>query len=248
MKTGSGASGGLEKLAEAFAELVETTVGEFDVYELLQVLVDRCVDVLDVAASGLLVANGGSGLKVMVASDERAEILELFQIQNEEGPCLDCYRSGEAVFAEAPNGGFDRWPRFERVCVEAGFSSVTAVPMRVSGKVFGGLNLFGTAHQPSPNITTARVAQAMAKVAAIAIEKDRLADERTTLIGQLESALESRVAIEQAKGMLASHLDIDLNEAFRRLRHRARSSRRLLADVAQEALDNKGRDFSRAGD
>ena len=163
MDTGRGASEDLQSLAEAFAELVETTVGEFDVYELLQVLVDRCVDVLEVAASGLLVADGGSGLKVMVASDERTEILELFQIQNEAGPCLDCYRSGEAVFAEAPNGGFDRWPRFERACAEAGFSSVTAVPMRVNGKVFGGLNLFGTTHQPSPNVGTAKVAAHLCK-------------------------------------------------------------------------------------
>lgn len=248
MDTGSGASAGLERLAEAFGELVETTVGEYDVHELLQVLVDRCVDVLDVAASGLLVAHEGSGLTVMVASDQRAELLELFQIQNDEGPCLDCYRSGEAIFAEASDGGLDRWPRFARACAEAGFSSVTAVPMRVNGTMFGGLNLFGAADQPSPNHTTARVAQAMAKVAAIAIEKDRISDERATLIEQLQTALESRVAIEQAKGILANHLDVDLNEAFRRLRHRARNSRRLLTDVAQEAINTRGRDYTGAGD
>ena len=240
MDTGRGASAGLKSLAEAFAELVEATVGEYDVHELMQVLVDRCVGVLDVAASGLLVANGGSGLKVMAASDHRAELLELFQIQNDEGPCLDCYRSGEAIVAEAPKGGLDRWPRFARACVNAGFSSVTAVPMRVNGTVFGGLNLFGTAEQPAPGIGTAGVAQAMARVAAIVIEKDRVSHERATLIGQLETALESRVAIEQAKGILANHLDIDLNDAFERMRHRARSSRRLLRDVAAEVIANRG--------
>ena len=248
MDTGSGASADLERLAEAFAELVEVTVGEYDVHELLQVLVDRCVGVLDVAASGLLVANGGSGLKVMAASDERAELLELFQIQNDEGPCLDCFRSGEAIIAQASNGGFDRWPRFARACANAGFSSVTAVPMRVNGTVFGGLNLFGTVERQAPNMRTARVAQAMAKVAAISIEKDRVSSERATLIEQLETALESRVAIEQAKGILANHLDIDLNEAFGLLRHRARSSRRLLKDVATDAINNGVGDYTAARD
>ena len=248
MDTGSGASMSSESVAEAFAELVEITVGEYDVHELLQGLVDRCVGVLDVAASGLLVANGDSGLKVMVASDERAQVLELFQIQHDEGPCLDCFRSGEAIVAAAPNGGLDRWPRFAGACLEAGFSSVAAVPMRVNGTVFGGLNLFGTAEQPSPNTRTARVAQAMAKVAAISIEKDRISDERATLIKQLESALESRVAIEQAKGILANHLDIDPNEAFGRLRQRARNSRRLLKDVATDAINNGVSDYTASGD
>jgi GAF domain-containing protein len=247
MDTDSGAYSGQERLAEAFAELVETTVGEFDVHELLQVLADRCVDVLDVSASGLLLANGG-GLRMIVASNERAELLELFQIQHDEGPCLDSYRSGEAIVAEAVDGGFDRWPRFARACVDPGFSSIIAVPLRVTGKVMGTLNLFGTTERPALNQTTARVAQAMAHVAAIAIEQDRISRERATLIVQLETALESRVTIEQAKGMLANHLDIDLNEAFGRLRHRARSSRRLLSEVAEEAVLNRGRDYTSAGD
>ncbi|HET7195970.1 MAG TPA: GAF and ANTAR domain-containing protein [Nocardioides sp.] len=247
MDTDSGAYSGQERLAEAFAELVETTVGEFDVHELLQVLADRCVDVLDVSASGLLLANGG-GLRMVVASNERAELLELFQIQHDEGPCLDSYRSGEAIVAEAVDGGFDRWPRFARACVDPGFSSIIAVPLRVTGKVMGTLNLFGTTERPALNQTTARVAQAMAHVAAIAIEQDRISRERATLIVQLETALESRVTIEQAKGMLANHLDIDLNEAFGRLRHRARSSRRLLSEVAEEAVLNRGRDYTSAGD
>ena len=247
MGTASGASAGQERLAEAFAELVETTVGEFDVHELLQVLADRCVHALDVAASGLLLANGG-GLRMMVASNDRAELLELFQIQHDEGPCLDCYRSGEAIVAEALDGGFDRWPRFAQACVDPGFTSVIAVPLRVTGKVIGTLNLFGTDERPALDHATARVAQAMADVAAVAIEQDRISRERATLIVQLESALESRVAIEQAKGMLANHLDIDLNEAFRKLRHRARSSRRLLSDVAEEAITNRGRDYTAAGD
>jgi GAF domain-containing protein len=235
---------GLEKLADAFAELVETTVGEFDVHELLQGLVDRCVDVLDVAAAGLMLADGGSGLQVMAASSDRAKLLELFQIQHDEGPCLDSFRSGEVVVEEVLDRRSERWPRFAAAAEEAGFTSVFAVPMLVDGTVVGGLNLFGNSRQPGPTMTTARVAQAMAKVAAIAIEKDQVSRDRATLIVQLETALESRVAIEQAKGILSSRLDIGLNDAFLLLRQRARNSRRLLRDVAAEVVETKGDDYS----
>ena len=244
MDAGSGASGDLERLAEAFAELVEAMMGEFDVHELLQVLADRCVEVLDVAASGLMLASSEAGLQVMVASDEQARLLELFQIQHDEGPCLDSYRSGTAVVAVVDHGGYDQWPRFASAAADAGYTSVIAVPLRVGGKVTGALNLFGTAERPAPDISAARVAQAMADVAAAGIEQVRLARERVALIVQLETALESRVVIEQAKGILAYHLDIDLQEAFLLLRHRSRSSQRLLEDVAVEAIASRGHDYT----
>jgi GAF domain-containing protein len=244
MDVGHGASGDVERLAEAFAELVETTIGEFDVFELLQGLVDRCVEVLDVAASGLMLADADDRLQVMVASSERAKLLELFQIQLDEGPCLDCYRSGEAVVAETMDGRLEQWPRFAPAAVEEGFTSVIAVPMRVAGRVVGALNLFGTAERPAPHAPTARVAQAMAGVVAVSIEQVRLSHERVALILQLETALESRVAIEQAKGILAQRLGISMSEAFVLLRRRARGSRRLLKDVAREAIDHRGHDYT----
>jgi GAF domain-containing protein len=242
--TSAGASDGLEILAEAFAELVETMVGEFDVHELLQVLASRCVEVLGVAASGLLLADRGDGLRVMVASSEQAKLLELFQIQHDEGPCLECYRGGEIVAVELHGDAFARWPRFARAAGDVGYSGVVAVPMRVRGRVVGALNLFETRDRPGLGAPTARVAQSMADVAAVAIEQVRLSHERVTLIEQLETALESRVAIEQAKGVLAHHLDIGLDEAFHLLRNRARQSRRLLKDVAQQAIDNRGADYT----
>ena len=223
------------------------TVGEFDVHELLQVLVTRCVDVLDVSASGLMLADADADLEVMIASNERAKLLELFQIQHDEGPCLESFRSGEAVLAVAFDGGFDQWPRFAPAAVNAGYLSVIAVPMRVGEKVIGALNLFGTHARPAPDISTATIAQAMADVAAVAIEHVRLADERVSLIVQLETALESRVAIEQAKGIVAYHLDIGLDEAFVLLRQRARTSRRLLKDVAVDAINNRGNGFTTGG-
>jgi GAF domain-containing protein len=242
-----GASGGRERLAEAFAELVVATVGEFDVHELLQVLTERCVDVMDVSASGLMLAHPGSGLQVMVASNEQAKLLELFQIQHDEGPCLESFHRGEPIVAVALDGGFDQWPRFASAAANAGYTTVIAVPMRVAGKVIGALNLFGTHEQPAPAVPNVRIAQAMADVTAVAIEHVRLAHERVALIVQLETAVESRVAIEQAKGMVAHHLDIGLDEAFVLLRHRARTSRRLLKDVAVEAVNNRGDGLTSGG-
>ncbi|MDQ4007543.1 MAG: GAF and ANTAR domain-containing protein [Actinomycetota bacterium] len=207
-------------------------------------LADRCVDVLSVAAAGLLLADRGDGLRVMVASSEQAKLLELFQIQHDEGPCLECYRGGEIVAAEQHDDGFARWPRLARAAGEMGYEGVIAVPMRVRGRVVGALNLFETLERPGLGAPTARVAQSMADVAAIAIDQVRLSRERVTLIEQLETALESRVAIEQAKGVLAHHLDVGLDEAFHLLRDRARRSRRLLKDVAQEVIDSRGADYS----
>ena len=237
------ASGGSEKLAEAFVELVRTIVGEFDVHELLQVLVDRCVDVLEVAASGLLLANG-SGLQVMAASSEKAQLLELFQLQNDEGPCLECYRGGAPIAVEDLGNGSARWPQFAPAAVDQGFGSVLALPMRVRGEVVGALNLFGTVGQPALGGSAVRIAEAMIDVAVTAIEHGRLSRARITLIEQLEVALESRVAIEQAKGVLATHLDIGVQEAFALLRQRARDSHRLLKEVAVETVNNGGTDFA----
>ena len=148
-------------------------------------------------------------------------------------------RSSQPSLGASSTGG----PRFSREFAEAGFSSVIAVPLRVNGRVFGGLNLCGTGEHAAPD-STARIAQAMAKVVAIAIENDRISRERLTLIQQLETALESRVAIEQAKGILAKHLDIGLNDAFGLLRQRARSSRRLLKEVATEVIETRGEAYT----
>jgi GAF domain-containing protein len=237
------AFGDSEKVAEALVELVRTIVGEYDVQELLQALVDRCVDVLDVAASGLMVADGGIGLQMVVTSSEEAQIVELFQIQNDEGPCLDCYRSGEQVAVDDLAGGLARWPQFARTAVEQGFGSVIALPMRVQDQVIGALNLFRTGDAASAGVSLP-IAQAMVDVASVAIEHVQLSRERDTLIEQLQAAVESRVAIEQAKGVLARHLDISMGEAFTLLRQRARRTRRLLKDVAAETVDDGGRSFT----
>jgi GAF domain-containing protein len=224
------------KLAQTFVTLADTLVDDFDVLDLLHTLATRCAALLDVAAVGLLLADSEGQLRVTVASSEDARLLDLFQIQNEEGPCLECYRSGELVRAFDLEGDETRWPRFSAVAVGQGYSSVVALPLRLRGQVIGAMNLFGDSGGTKITEEDIPVAQALADVATIAILQDRLAQDRNVLTEQLQIALNSRVAIEQAKGALANKLEIGTDEAFALLRSRARSTRRRLVEVAHDVV------------
>src|SRR6478609_8016849 len=218
-------------LARTFVELADTLVDDFDVVELLTLLADRCVDVLDVAAAGLMLVAPDGGLRVMASSSEAMRVLELFELQAQEGPCLDCYRTGQPVTnqdLEAANG---RWPRFTAEVLAAGFHSVHALPMRLRGTVIGALNLF---HIEPGEMRHADVdaAQAFADVATIAILQHRAAIEAHVLNDQLSGALNTRVVIEQAKGVVAERQGLDMDQAFATLRNHARSHNQRLVDVA----------------
>ena len=186
-------------------------------------LADRCVDVLDVGAAGLMLAAPDGGLRVMASSSEAMRVLELFELQAEEGPCLDCYRTGQPVVnqdLEAANG---RWPRFAAEVLAAGFRSVHALPMRLRGTVIGALNLFHIERGEMRQVDL-DAAQAFADVATIAILQHRAALEAQVLNEQLNHALNSRVVIEQAKGMVAEREGLDMEQAFATLRRYAARS------------------------
>jgi GAF domain-containing protein len=223
-----------EKLAAVFVELADSLVDDFDVIELLHVLTARCVDLLGAAAAGLLLTEDGGDLRLVVSSSEQAEVVELFQLQNDEGPCVDCYHSGEPVAAGSLDQAVARWPRFAPAAATAGFASVIALPMRLRGHVIGALNLFGTADAPPISDAHISIAQAMADTATITILQERAARSRSMVNEQLQTALNSRVVIEQAKGVLSTRLDISTHEAFEMLRSRSRSMRRRLTEVAEE--------------
>lgn len=225
-----------EKLAKTFVELADNLIDDFDALDLLTVLVERSVDLLDVVASGLLFADGQDQMRLVASSAESARLLELYHIQNDEGPCLDCYRTGTPVSIGSMEEARSRWPRFAEAASRAGFVGVLAVPLRLRGRVIGALILFdanGGLYDP----TTHPVAQAMADVATIAILQERLGKQQEVLNAQLQSALTSRVVIEQAKGVLAARLDVDMGEAFERLRQRSRNDRRRLVEVAEEVVN-----------
>ena len=225
-----------QRVVESFVELADTLVDDFDVLDLLHTLVERCVELLDIAESGLLLADQAGNLQVMAASNERTHLLELFQIQGEQGPCLDSYRQGEPVTSDDLDADRERWPDFVPKALDAGFHAVHALPMRLRGDVIGALNLFGTEVGALPP-ADATLGQAMADIATIGIIQERSVQDAQHTAAQLQHALDSRVIIEQAKGMLAEHGELSMAEAFERLRHHARDHNLRLSDVARDVVD-----------
>jgi len=220
--------------AVTFVEIVDTLVDDFDVIDVLTVLTSRSVELIEAAAAGILLADSAGHLRVMAASTEQIELLELFQIQNDQGPCLDCFHTG-AVVAHANLETAALWPQFATESVNAGFPSVCAVPLRLRDVILGCLNLFMSAPIALSSADIA-LAQALADVASIAIVQDQATREAAIREGQLQHALNSRVAIEQAKGMIAERGRVDMDAAFAILRRFARNNNRGLTEVASSLV------------
>jgi len=223
-------------LARTFVELADTLVADFDVVELLTVLTDGCVDVLDVGAAGLMLAAPEGDLRVVASSSEAMRVLELFELQSQEGPCLDCYRTGQPIVNQDLATVNGRWPRFAAEALAAGFHSVHALPMRLRGTVIGALNLFHIEPGEMRQADVA-VAQAMADVATIGVLQHRAALEAQVLNEQLNHALNSRIVIEQAKGIIAEREGLNMEQAFSTLRNHARHHNLRLLDVASDVID-----------
>ena len=222
-------------LARALVDLADTLVDDFDVVELLTRLTDGCVDVLDVGAAGLMLTAPDGALRVMASSSEAMRVLELLELQAQEGPCLDCFRSGEPVVNQDLEMSTDRWPQFAPAALTAGFRTVHALPMRLRGTVLGGLNLFEVdAHEIHP--ADLEAAQALADVATIALLQHRASHQAQVLNDQLNQALNTRIVIEQAKGVIAERAGVDMGHAFAWLRDHARNHNVLLADVARGVI------------
>jgi GAF domain-containing protein len=226
-----------ERLARTFVELADTLVAGFDLIEFLKTLTERTVELLAVDAAGLLLADGEGILQLIAASTEQARIVELFQIQNHEGPCLDCYRTGQPVVVSDIRTAHAaaRWPRFTAAAGEAGFAGVHAIPMRLRDQTIGTMNLFRrTADGLDPVV--AQAAQALVDVATIGILQERAIQQQGLLASQLQVALNSRVTIEQAKGILAERLQVTPDEAFAMLRRYSRNHNYPLTRLAGDVI------------
>jgi GAF domain-containing protein len=223
-------------LTHTMVQLADTLVDEFDIVDLLSVLSDRCVDVLDIAAAGIMLATPDGQLRAMSSSNEAMRVVELFELQSEEGPCLDCFRSGQPVVNQDLTTANQRWPNFAPVAVAAGFLAADSLPMRLRGNVIGALNLFRT-ETGSLTDDDVLVAQALADIATIAILQNRNTVAVTEVNAQLSTALSSRILVEQAKGIIAERRRISVDEAFSQLRRHARNHNLRLVDVARRTVD-----------
>jgi GAF domain-containing protein len=224
------------RVGQAFVALADTLVDDYDVIDLLDRLVGHCVDLLAADAAGLLLADGRGRLQVVAASNEDAQTMELLQLQSAEGPCLECYRTVVQVHIPDLADFAARWPTFVAAVERArGFRSVHAIPLRLRGQAIGALNLFHQAPGPVPEADLA-LAQALADVATIGILSERAVRRGEVLTEQLQTALNSRVVIEQAKGVTAQRLGLPMDLAFDRLRDFARARNLRLAEVARQVV------------
>jgi GAF domain-containing protein len=223
-------------LASTLVELTDTLVDDFDVVDLLTLLAHRCVEVLDVQAAGIMLASNNGQLRVIASSSEAMRVLELFEVQAQEGPCYDAYYTGEAVVNQDLDSVDGRWPLFAREAIADGFHSAHALPMRLRGSLIGALNLFRTDRGEMGSADLA-IAQAFADIATIAIIQNRAVVEAQLLAQQLTHALNSRVMLEQAKGMIAERLDLGMEQSFATLRNHARNHNLRLGDVVESVIN-----------
>ncbi|MGW4461397.1 ANTAR domain-containing protein [Micromonospora sp. NPDC004704] len=222
-----------QRLARIFVEISDTLVDEFDLIDFLQTLTQRAAELAEAGVVGLVLANHYNQLQFIAASREEARVLELFQIQNDEGPCLDAFRTGAPVVNTDLSSAMKRWPQFVPYATAAGFRTVHAFPLRLRTQVIGALNVFGATASEPLNSEDIPIVQALADLASIAILHERAISRGEELTAQLQNALNSRVTIEQAKGAIAQRNGISVDEAFVLIRRHARSTNQRLVEVAQ---------------
>lgn len=222
--------------AEVFVELADTLIDDFDVVDFLHQVTIRCADVLGVSAAGVLLTDQRGALQVMAASTEQSRLLELLQLQIDEGPCPECFRTGKLIAVGDLTTVTERWPSFAGEAIRSGFASVYALPMRLRSEVIGAFNLFDT-RTGTLDAETIRLGQALADVATIGLLQERAIRRRETLAEQLQSALNSRIVIEQAKGVIAERRGLDMDRSFEVLRQAARAANRRLSDLARAVID-----------
>jgi len=216
--------------AQAFADAAAAVVNQEDVADTLAKLLGKCAELTGHDALGLLVRTGSGHIELLAATSHQATELELYQLQHDEGPCLESIGAGQVVTAVGEDEISVRWGLVGEAVLAAGFRSVYAAPLRWRGETIGGLNAFATSpHRLDPE--QALLTQAFADVATIVIvQTATLSMEQ--LNSRISAALEGRTIVEQAKGVLAFLHDVDMPTAYRLLQTRAADSNTTLSETA----------------
>ena len=222
----------------AFVAVADTLTTDFDVVDLLHTLVEQCTEILDTDAGGLMLVDGDGQLQLMTSTSEGADLVEIMQIDAASGPCIDCFTTGTAISVPDIQETGGRWPAFQAAALQQGFYSAHATPLKLRGQVIGTMNLFST-KRAALSERDAALGQALADVATIGILQERLVKEGNIIIEQLHFALDSRILIEQAKGMISHSLSIDVGEAFSVLRSHARTNNLTIRYVAEEISNRR---------
>jgi GAF domain-containing protein len=226
------------RVARSFVALADTLVDDFDVIDLLDRLVAECVDLLDVSAAGILLMNGQRSLDVMASSDDASRVMELFQLGSRAGPSIEVMQTAEAIFDADRTLIAARWPAFARAFEDSGYAAMSTIPLRLRDNTVGALDLFFDSSLGLSGFDR-RLAQAMADVATIGILQHRAMDQVSTLAEQLQFALNSRIFVEQAKGMVAEYGGVDTSEAFEAIRGFSRRGRLKISQVAQSLVERE---------
>ncbi|MET0672864.1 MAG: GAF and ANTAR domain-containing protein [Microbacterium pygmaeum] len=226
------------QLLRTFATLADTLVDDYDLVDLLQTLVDTCRDVLDMSAAGILLADEHGELELVASTSEASRLVEMMQLSAAAGPCIESFHSGRRVAVAEIADGPDAWARFRVSALEQGFHAVDALPMRLRNHTIGTLNLLRTSAGLAPEEDIV-AAQAFADVATIGILHERSLRESAVLAEQLQNALNSRVIIEQAKGVISQVRGVPIEEAFQLMRDYARSRGLGLSVVATRIVDRE---------
>jgi len=227
-----------DRLAKVFVEVADTLVDEFDLIDFLHMLAERTADLIGASAVGLMLADQHGRLEFVAASNENTRLLELFQVQNREGPCLDAFSTASPVINADLAEASARWPRFAPRATAAGYHSVHAFPLRLRHEVIGALNVFGSEPGNTLDDLDVPIVQALADIAAIGLLQERAIRRGEILTEQLQGALNSRIVIEQAKGAISQVHSVSVDEAFTLIRNYARRTNRTLGDVTHAIVTN----------
>jgi transcriptional regulator with GAF, ATPase, and Fis domain len=225
-----------QQFATTFIQLADTLVDDYDVVDLLHTLVEKCTHLLGAADAGILLPDNTGALSVVASTSERSHLIGLLQLDAGEGPCVDAYETGNVVAVEDIAATYARWPTFATEAATLNYKSMYAIPLRLRAETIGSLNLFSD--QPGPlDDTLSAAARAFADIATIGILHERTVRESDIARQQLQRALDSRVVIEQAKGIISHSDQVTMDEAFAKLRAQARSTNQRLSDVARQTID-----------